>query len=87
MNDQTNSHHPHSAPLERPVEGRMIGGVAAGFARFFKVDVFFVRALFVVLGFFSGIGVALYLAAWALIGETGSTNTVSGEVLKRTWCK
>jgi phage shock protein PspC (stress-responsive transcriptional regulator) len=87
MNEQPNSHHVDSGPLERPVDGRLIGGVAAGFARFFSVDVVLVRAIFVVLSFFSGIGVALYLAAWALIGETGSKNSVSGEVLIRSWCK
>jgi phage shock protein PspC (stress-responsive transcriptional regulator) len=87
MNEPSNSHHRSSAPLERPIDGRLIGGVAAGFARFVNVNVVLVRAVFVVLSFFSGIGVALYLAAWALIGEAGSKNSVSGEVLIRSWCK
>lgn len=87
MNDCATTHQLHPKRLERSAEGRMIAGVASGCARFFDINVLLVRTLFVVLSFFSGLGVALYLAAWALIGEAGRPNTVSGEVLIRSWCK
>jgi phage shock protein C len=57
--------------LRRSVEGRMLGGVAAGLAKHFALDVKFVRIV-VAVSFLSGAGVAIYLAAWLLIPEEGS---------------
>ncbi len=73
--------------LERPLEGRMIAGVAAGFAAFLDLDVAIVRLVLIGLSIFSGLGVALYLAAWALLADDGASNVVSGEVRMRTWCR
>jgi phage shock protein PspC (stress-responsive transcriptional regulator) len=49
------------------MEHRMLGGVAAGVARFFDVDVVIVRVAFGVLTFFGGSGALIYLAAWLLV--------------------
>ena len=58
--------------LRRAVDGRMLGGVAAGFATYFALDVAHVRIAFAVLSILGGAGLPLYLAAWALIPEEGS---------------
>jgi phage shock protein PspC (stress-responsive transcriptional regulator) len=55
--------------LIRPKEGRMVAGVCAGLAVYFKVDVSLVRLLFGVLAIFYGLGVLLYLIAWAILPE------------------
>jgi len=58
--------------LRRPVDGRMLGGVAAGLATHFGFEPTHVRFAFVVLSILGGAGLPLYLAAWALIPEEGS---------------
>lgn len=65
----------------------MIAGVAAGFASFLDVDVVIVRAALIGLTFVSGLGVALYLGAWAVLAESGASDAVSGEVQMRSWCR
>jgi phage shock protein PspC (stress-responsive transcriptional regulator) len=59
-------------PLCRPVDGRILGGVAAGFARYFAIDVVLVRIALVVLSLLGGAGIPLYLAAWLLAPSEGS---------------
>ena len=58
--------------LARSVEGRTSGGIAAGLAAFFALEVTHVRLVFVVLALVSGAGLPLCLAVWALIPEEGS---------------
>jgi phage shock protein PspC (stress-responsive transcriptional regulator) len=58
--------------IRRSVDGRVLGGVAAGFATYFALDVAHVRIAFTVLAILGGAGLPLYLAAWALIPEEGS---------------
>ena len=78
--DQT-SHAPYeTAPprtLSRPVEGRMLGGVAAGIARYLDVDVNIIRILFAVLTLIGGAAVLVYLAAWVLIPEDGTDQSIA----------
>ncbi|WP_435299467.1 PspC domain-containing protein [Timonella sp. A28] len=50
-------------------ETRWIGGVAGGLARRLNIDPIIVRAGLVVLALFSGLGLLLYAAAWALLPE------------------
>jgi phage shock protein PspC (stress-responsive transcriptional regulator) len=69
-------------PLFRPLEDRMLAGVAAGTARYFGVDVTLVRIAFVVLTFFGGAGVAAYLAGWLLIPEEGSEQSIASEFIQ-----
>ena len=61
-----------SMRLHRAVDGRMVGGVAAGLATYFAVPATYVRIAFAVLSVLGGAGLPLYLAAWALIPEAGS---------------
>jgi phage shock protein PspC (stress-responsive transcriptional regulator) len=78
--DQT-SHAPYeSAPartLSRPVSGRMLGGVAAGIARYLDVDVTVIRILFAALTLVGGAAVPVYLAAWLLIPEDGADESIA----------
>ena len=52
--------------LVRPREGRLLGGVCAGLAHAFTLDVTLVRLAFIVLGLAWGIGLAIYGALWLL---------------------
>ena len=67
---------PH--PLTRPVNDRMVAGVAAGLARYLGADVTIIRIVLVVLAFVGGAGVPIYLAGWLLIPEEGSDESIAG---------
>lgn len=69
-NDTTPTPQPNR--LSRPLDGRMLAGVAAAYARRFDVDVNIVRIAFVVSAFFGGFGLAVYLATWALVPDEGA---------------
>jgi phage shock protein PspC (stress-responsive transcriptional regulator) len=58
---------PQETPLfVRPREGRMVAGVCAGIAERWKLDITLVRIITVAATLVSGIGLAVYLAAWLL---------------------
>jgi phage shock protein PspC (stress-responsive transcriptional regulator) len=48
---------------------KVLGGVAGGIAAFFNLDVILVRILFVLLSFFGGFGIILYIILWISIPE------------------
>ena len=62
--------------LFRPKQGRMVAGVCAGLAAYFKVDVNLVRLGFGVFTVFYGLGVLLYLIAWAILPEEGEGKSI-----------
>ena len=67
----------------RPAEATF-GGVCAGLAAYFEVDVTFVRVTWIVLSIWPGaivLGVVAYLAAWVLIPAANVVDTpaVAGE--------
>lgn len=66
--------------LHRPVNDRMIAGVAAGIARYLGVDTNIVRIAFVVLAFVGGAALPLYVAGWLLIPEDGADQSIAGEL-------
>jgi signal transduction histidine kinase len=53
--------------LYRSSEGRMVGGVARGLAGHLGLPVLWVRALFIALAAFDGIGVLLYAVFWFFV--------------------
>ena len=54
--------------LVRPREGRMVGGVAAGIANYFGIDVTIVRLIWVLLLLPGGLpGVVPYIVMWILM--------------------
>ena len=69
-------------PLCRPQEGRLLGGVAAGIANYLDADVVLVRIVIAFLVLFGGAGVALYIAAWLLIPEEGTEESVAHCLLR-----
>ena len=81
MNIRTNQSQQGPRLLRRPADGRILGGVAAGLARYFAFDVAYVRIILVALSFLGGAAVPLYLAAWVLIPAEGSDTAIADEVL------
>ena len=62
--------------LERPIDGRVLGGVALAVAQRTGASVALVRLGFLITALFGGLGVILYAAAWALIpGEAESESS------------
>ncbi len=69
-------------PLRRPVQDRMLAGVAAGLARYLGVDVTILRIVLAVLAFVGGAGVPIYLACWLLIPEEGSDQSIASQFIQ-----
>jgi phage shock protein C len=68
--------------LRRPTQGRMLAGVAAGIANYLGADVTAVRIILAVLAVVGGAGVPIYLAAWLLIPDEGSEQSIAGGFLQ-----
>ncbi|MGI9006560.1 MAG: PspC domain-containing protein [Streptosporangiaceae bacterium] len=66
--------------LRRPVQGRLLGGVAAGLARYLGADINLVRIGFVLLAFLGGAAIPVYILAWLLIPEDGAAQSIAGEL-------
>ena len=58
--------------IRRTTSDRRVAGVAGGLARHLDIDPLIVRVAFVVLTFFGGAGLLLYIACWLLLPEDGS---------------
>ena len=69
--------------LLRPREGRIRAGVCAGLAAHFGVDVNLVRLGFGVLTVFYGLGILVYLIAWAILPEEGEDNSILESFVNR----
>ncbi len=67
--------------LCRPVDDRMLAGVASGLARYRGVDVTIIRVVLAVLVFFGGAGVPIYLAGWLLIPEEGADASIASDLI------
>ncbi len=50
----------------RDTQARMIAGVCSGLGEYFDADPTLVRLAFVVLSFFHGLGILLYLILWVI---------------------
>jgi phage shock protein C len=61
--------------LRRNINNRIIGGVASGLSRYFSIDAWLVRMVFLVLFFAAGGGVLIYLIMWIAIPEDQHLNT------------
>jgi phage shock protein PspC (stress-responsive transcriptional regulator) len=69
--------------LIRPREGRMVAGVCAGLAAYFKVDVTLVRLAFGISAFIYGLGALAYVIAWALVPEEGEGQSIVESFINR----
>jgi phage shock protein PspC (stress-responsive transcriptional regulator) len=67
--------------LRRPVQDRVMAGVAAGLARYLGVDVMIIRLAFVVLTIVGAAGIPLYLAGLLLIPEEGSDQSIASSLI------
>jgi len=83
MSDTTDQNSREEEPrlLRRPAGGRILGGVAAGLASYFVIDVAYIRIVLVALSLLGGAGVPLYLAAWVLIPAEGPGVAIADEIL------
>ena len=65
-----NSEHNDIKRLYRSKYDRMLAGVCAGIGRYFSIDVVLVRILWVIITFFGGVGLIMYIAAVFIIPES-----------------
>lgn len=80
--ESTETQVPPSRPaLVRPVEGRSIGGVAAGLANYLNLSVGLVRFLFLFSVLFGGLGFALYAAGWLLIRDETESESIGERLI------
>jgi phage shock protein C len=76
ISDMSQNNGSKDKRLLRPRKGRLVAGVAAGLAEYFGVDVNLVRLGFGVFTIFYGLGVLVYLVAWAILPEEGEDNSI-----------
>lgn len=55
--------------LERSEQEKVIAGVCGGIATYLDIEVVWVRLLFVLLAFASGMGVVIYLVLWLIMPQ------------------
>jgi phage shock protein C len=53
--------------LTRDTRNAVLGGVAAGFARYFEVDPVLARIVFIALAALSGAGLVVYIVSWIVM--------------------
>jgi phage shock protein C len=60
-----------NAPLRRSRSNRMLGGVVAGLANYFGMDVSLARVLYVLISIFSAAfpGILVYLILWVVVPQ------------------
>ncbi|MFJ6198473.1 PspC domain-containing protein [Micromonospora sp. NPDC092111] len=69
--------------LVRPREGRYLAGVCAAIGRATNTDPVLWRVLLAVLGFFGGVGILVYVAAWLIIPGEGDSASPLESMLGR----
>jgi phage shock protein PspC (stress-responsive transcriptional regulator) len=67
----------------RPRDDRMIGGVCAGIAARWNIDVTLVRIMTVALAVATGVGILAYIAAWLLTPSTDRPARLRPETFRR----
>jgi phage shock protein PspC (stress-responsive transcriptional regulator) len=73
----TTTDQPEAGQLRRSTDDRMLAGVAGGIARYLDVDATLVRVGIAALTLLTGVGAALYIAAWLLIPADGEDQSVA----------
>jgi phage shock protein C len=68
--------------LYRSRTNSMIGGVCGGLAEYLQVDPTIVRLGFVLLGLYSGIGIAAYLVLWIIMPYPDMGETSTSEIIR-----
>ena len=83
MTNTHTSQEERAHPLVRTHEGRIIAGVATGVALRLDIPLWLVRLGFVVLTFFGGLGIAMYLAAWLLMRDEYESESIASRLVGR----
>lgn len=68
--------------LYRSEKEKVIAGVAGGLADFFGLDPTLIRIFFVLITFFGGSGILLYIILWLLIPDEKNKGVASSETIK-----
>jgi phage shock protein C len=76
---------PLSRRLYRSQTRAVIAGVAAGLGEYFDIDPVIIRLLFIVIVFFGGFGIPLYIVLWILLpkkntGDLGTEETMKSNI-------
>jgi phage shock protein C len=79
----TDSNGSGGKQLLRLRNGRMVAGVCAGLAVYFGIDVNLVRLGFGLFTVFYGLGVLIYLIAWAILPEEGENGSILETFVRR----
>ena len=79
IDDENNYQHTEQTyyrekKLFRDTDNRILGGVLAGLAHYFKIDTIWVRLIFIFLVFFYGTGILLYFVLWIIIPSAKTTS-------------
>jgi phage shock protein PspC (stress-responsive transcriptional regulator) len=75
--DRVNTEHLRDySQLRRSVADRKVAGVAGGLGRHLNIDPTILRVAFVVLAFFGGAGLLLYVALWLFVPEDGRDEAI-----------
>ena len=69
--------------LTRRSDDRVLAGVASGLGDYFNVDPAIFRLVFVILTFFGGSGLMLYVLGWLMLPERSSGSSVGEDLVRR----
>ena len=83
ITDMSESNGSGGKRLLRPKDGRMAAGVCAGLAAYFGVDANLVRLGFGIFTVFYGLGILVYLIAWAVLPEEGEGGSILESFLSK----
>jgi phage shock protein PspC (stress-responsive transcriptional regulator) len=76
MTDYNSTPSP-SSTLRRSDDQRVLAGVCGGLGEHFRINAWWFRWAFIILAFFGFAGVAIYIAAWLLIPDARSTESIA----------
>jgi phage shock protein PspC (stress-responsive transcriptional regulator) len=83
ISDMNDNNGARGKKLFRARDGRLVAGVAAGLAAYFGIDANLVRLGFAVFTVFYGLGVLLYVIAWAILPEEGEDKSIVEDFIGR----
>jgi phage shock protein C len=72
-----------SKTLERKRDGRMLAGVCVGLGDYFGLDANLVRLALAIASIFGGLGVLVYVIAWAVVPEQGEKDSILEQVVNK----
>jgi phage shock protein C len=69
--------------LCRSRKSRIVAGVCAGLADYSGIDVNLVRLAFAVATIFGGLGILVYVIAWAIVPEEGEEASIAETLVNK----